>query len=183
MTLAEYVAAHGVPLDFSAGDEVFRQGDSDRHLYWVTSGLLKATYVSESGKETIKSFIGAGGAIGSLSSMHRMEPCTFGLTCMEPCTLLRLDFASLRQASHDDLEIAAGVIDFLLEFASKKERRERAFLTESAEERYELLRRESPDVVDRLKQQDIARYLGITPVALSRIKGRSGKWDRSVANE
>jgi hypothetical protein len=57
----------------------------------------------------------------------------------------------------------------------KKERREREFLTESAEARYQMLLEDSPGLFDKVKQKDIARYLGITPVALSRIRGRSGR--------
>ena len=55
----------------------------------------------------------------------------------------------------------------------KKERREREFLTESAEERYRMLLERSPALFDKVTQKDIARYLGITPVALSRIRKRS----------
>jgi DNA-binding Xre family transcriptional regulator len=32
---------------------------------------------------------------------------------------------------------------------------------------------DAPDGLRRIKQKDIARYLGITPVALSRIRGKS----------
>ena len=44
------------------------------------------------------------------------------------------------------------------------------FLSLSAEARYRLLLDRSPELVTRLKQRDIARYLGITPVALRRIR-------------
>ena len=53
----------------------------------------------------------------------------------------------------------------------KKERREYEFLCLSAEERYRLLIKRSPDLVRQVTQNEIARYLGITPVALSRIRG------------
>jgi len=34
---------------------------------------------------------------------------------------------------------------------------------------------ENPHLANRVTQADIARYLGITPVALSRIRGRAKK--------
>jgi len=70
------------------------------------------------------------------------------------------------------------LIDALIALAMRKERREHAFLTKSPEENYRELAAESPGLVQRLTQNDIARYLGITPVALSRIRGRLRQRER-----
>ena len=69
--------------------------------------------------------------------------------------------------------MASAMVEHLLNFSMKKERREREFLTESAEERYRMLMDRSPELFDKVTQKDIARYLGITPVALSRIRKRN----------
>jgi len=69
-------------------------------------------------------------------------------------------------------EASGLVISSLIELAIKKERREYEFLCLSAPQRFALLKQRSPELVSRLTQNDIARYLGITPVALSRIKQR-----------
>ena len=50
----------------------------------------------------------------------------------------------------------------------------RHHFTNGAPERYRLLCERSPELIERLTQKDIARYLGITPVALSRIRARAG---------
>ena len=63
------------------------------------------------------------------------------------------------------------LIKSLLESAYiKKEKREREFLLDSAEIRYKRFLKENSNLIDRIKQYQIASYLGITPVALSRIK-------------
>lgn len=62
--------------------------------------------------------------------------------------------------------------EFLLALAMKKEQREYEFLCLSAAERYLLFCQREAELVPRLSQLDIARYLGITPVALSRIRRR-----------
>lgn len=51
----------------------------------------------------------------------------------------------------------------------------------SPEENYRQLLAESPDLAQRLTQNDIARYLGITPVALSRIRGRRRRAEGAAA--
>jgi CRP-like cAMP-binding protein len=47
-----------------------------------------------------------------------------------------------------------------------------SFLRDTPAERYALLLKERPQVVQRVPQYLIASYLGITPVSLSRIRGR-----------
>ncbi len=67
---------------------------------------------------------------------------------------------------------------FLISFLEKgygvKESREREFLILDAEERYKLFLKTFPNVEHRIKQHYIASYLGITPVALSRIRKKMG---------
>ena len=157
------------------GEHVFRQGDSDRRLYLVREGLLKAYYLSDDGKETIKSFILPGDFIGSLTAAYKREACSFNLVCEESSVLVPVDFDAIYRASQDNAAIASGMLDVLLGLAMKKERREMELLCLSAEDRYRQLLERSPDLIERVKQKDIARYLGITPVALSRIRKRSQK--------
>ena len=45
-------------------------------------------------------------------------------------------------------------------------------LTLSPTERYRAFLRHSPGVAERVLQRDLARYLGVTPVSLSRLKAR-----------
>ncbi|WPP52409.1 Crp/Fnr family transcriptional regulator [Catalinimonas niigatensis] len=68
--------------------------------------------------------------------------------------------------------------DFLVAVLEKgfitKERREREFLLFDAEKRYTLFLERYPGLDQRIKQHLIASYLGITSVALSRIRKKMG---------
>jgi CRP-like cAMP-binding protein len=57
-------------------------------------------------------------------------------------------------------------------YGQRKERREMELLTLSPEERYRGFVRDHPELALTLKQRDIASYVRVTPVALSRIKAR-----------
>lgn len=172
MKLSEFVANNGTSLTKESGEHLFRQGDHDQSLYFVRSGLLKAYYLSADGKESIKSFILPGDNIGSLMSGYAGKPSTFSLVCLKPCELTLVEFATLYEASRTDIGISTAIVDFLLGFGIKKETREYELLCLAAEDRYKRLLKNAPDILDLVTQNEIARYLGITPVGLSRIKKR-----------
>lgn len=174
MNFQQFTAQHGVSLEFNKHDHVFNQGDEDEFLYFVKSGLLKAYYLSKEGKESIKSFIRPGSTISSLSSSYRSGPCSFSLIALQHARVVQLPFKKLVQASGRSHDLAKIVIEQLLNLSMKKELREYEFLTLPAEERYRRLCHTDPELVKQVTQNDLARYLGITPVALSRIKNRVG---------
>lgn len=172
MNFSDFVARFGKPIHTDQGHYLFRQGDTNPDFYIVQSGLLKAYYLSSDGKENIKSFIMPGDNIGSLTASYAKQPSTFNLVCLKPCTLIKLSFDALYETSRHDPELSASIVDFLLKFALKKETREYELLCLSAEERYRRLVENAPMLFEKVTQNEIARYLGITPVGLSRIKKR-----------
>lgn len=172
MNLIEFVAQYGKPCAAEPGEYIFRQGDLHQSLYIVKTGLLKAYYLSDDGKENIKSFILPGDNIGSLTAIHAGGACTFSLVCLEACELISLQFNTLYEASRQSPDISAVMVDFLLKFGMKKEMREYELLCLSAEDRFRKLMESTPEIADLVTQNEIARYLGVTPVGLSRIKKR-----------
>lgn len=172
MGMNEFLAKHGTSVKVKKGDYIFRQGDKHNTLYFVESGLLKAYYVSSDGKENIKSFIKPSNVIGSLSAAYQALPCTFNLLALDECQLLKFEFSALQKAANENHDIAKQLIDVLLMHSMKKEQREYEFLMLDAESRYMNFLQRDPELAGQLTQNDIAKYLGITPVALSRIKSR-----------
>lgn len=172
MKLDELFKLEGKTIEKKKCEHVFMQGNADRSLYHIKSGLLKAYYTSEEGKEFIKSFFLPNDLICSMTSAVLEENCSFSLVCLEPTTLTQIPFKVLREYSRNNLELANTMIELLIRFSMKKEKREYEFLCLSAEERFERLLKSTPALLEKITQNDLARYLGITPVGLSRIKKR-----------
>ncbi len=168
----ELFSQFSAPLQKARGEHVFRQGEQDRNFYIIKSGLLKAYYLSHDGKEQVKSLLMPGAFIGSMTACHSKQACSFSLSCLESSELLSLSFDDLREMTKSNMDVAQFMLNSLLDLAMKKERREYELLCLSAKERYRLLLEHEPALLERVTQNDIARYLGITPVALSRIKSR-----------
>lgn len=172
MNFTELIAAKGKIVKKKKGDHIFVQGSSNTSIYFIKSGLLKAYYITEEGKEFVKSFLMTNDVIGSLSSAYKGENCSFSLVCLENSNLVEIPFSLIYSHCKTDHHIANSMIEMLLNFSMKKEKREFEFLCVSAEDRYRKLEKESPRILESVTQNDLARYLGITPVGLSRIKKR-----------
>jgi CRP-like cAMP-binding protein len=172
MSFQAFIQQSGKQLVIKKHDHVFMQGEDERHIYFVRAGLLKAYYVSEDGKEYIKSFILPGNTIGSLTATYKKSYCSFNLVALQDSQLIQIPFDELLNTAHQSQEVANELMGILLNLAMKKERREYELLCMPAEERYQQMLQSTPALFDLVTQNDIARYLGITPVALSRIKKR-----------
>ena len=172
MNFNNFLRDRGHLIHKEKNDHLFRQADMNTSIYYIKEGLLKAYYISEDGKEFVKSFLMADNIITNLTSAHLKEPCSFSVVCLEKTILIKVDFDEFYKYGTENQSCAINMIDVLLKLALKKERREYEFLCLSAEKRYGLLLENTPELLERVTQNDIARYLGITPVALSRIKNR-----------
>jgi len=174
MELSDHLTELGEFIEFNKGENIFTQGETSNHLYLVNKGFLKAYYTTPSGKEYVKSFISENNFIGISNTNYAKEGyCGYSLVCLEPSVLLRLRFPDLLDRIKREPDLTISVMNILIDVIIKKERREYEFLCLSAEQRYQQIKQHSPDILNRATQNDIARYLGITPVALSRIKHRT----------
>jgi len=172
MNFHELLQQKGMTVEKEKGEHIFIQGNPDKSLYFIQSGLLKAYYTSEDGKESVKSFLVPNDIIGSVASYSPAGICSFSTICLEHTILRKISFEILYEYCKKDIEIANNMIEFLLGLAMKKEKREFELLSLSAEKRYCMIVEESPALLEKVTQNDLARYLGVTPVGLSRIKKR-----------
>jgi CRP-like cAMP-binding protein len=164
----------GVVRFFPKGSFLFRQGDKVGNLFFVQTGLVKAYYETIDGKEFIKSFVGEGEFIASMQAVVADNTCSFSVLSLEASQVLEVPQQALLNLVACDLEVAWSVNKMLLDLSMKKEQREYELLCMPPEARYLAFCERGFELIGRLSQNDIARYLGITPVALSRIRRRLG---------
>jgi len=161
----------GLPRSAKKGATVFRPGDEDR-IFFLEHGLIKLCFLPKDGKEWIRSFVAAPGAFGMPFLQAPDEEGSFAAVCLENCTFTTYPYDLLLRlgATHPDLARISH--DLIRAYALQRERRWRNRLSLSLEEAYREFLGDHPGLTDRITQADIARYLGITAVALSRIRGR-----------
>lgn len=143
--------------------------DGGPWLLVVERGLVKLSYVTGEGDERIKSFITAPGLFDQNGAV--VDPA-IEATCLEPAEVVALPLTWVRTVASSDCAVQRAVDAFWLWLSAKKRARESALLCSTPLQRFCRLQTDEPALVERLSQGDIARYIGITPIAFSRLKRR-----------
>jgi len=171
---AKLAFSHSVSLrDYDKGEFLLEHGQRDSGLFLIVKGLVRFVYLSPEGKEYNKSFAAEGEFVGCLLSMLSAQSCRFSIQALEQCQCLYLSNAKRKQLyqQYPQWERVGRIL--VEQLALKKEAREAEFLLDSAETRYQRFISQHPQWAERLPQYHIASYLGITDVALSRIRHRN----------
>ena len=159
-----------VPEKIQKGNAFILEGDLPRKFAFVGNGLFRYYYVTEKGTEFTKGFFPEGSFITSYTAMIKRRPSYYTVQALEDSDVLVIDYTRWQKL----YEGSTCWMNFLFALVEKgymkKEARERELLVLDAEERYRAFLREYPALEKRVKQHMIASYLGITPVALSRIR-------------
>lgn len=156
----------------AAGESLFQADQAWPWLAVVTSGVAKLVYPREDGSERIKSFIAEGGFFASLAALTPRGRTTFAAVAMTELAVEQIPYVSLREFGDRHIAWQRALRVGIEFYGARKEKRERELLTLTPEQRYGRFLAEEPALATRIPQKDLALYLGITPVALSRIRGR-----------
>jgi CRP-like cAMP-binding protein len=144
-----------------------------RAVGYVLSGAVRYYYVQD-GQEVTNYFCLENDWVGSYTSFLRQEPSLVAIEALEQTDLVTFSFGQLH-AWEQSPDLAFRINHFLRRLAEYYigcyDDRVVSFVLQSPEERYRRLMERS-DLMQRVPQQYLATYLGITPVSLSRIRKR-----------
>ena len=156
------------------GENFIRAGKIPKQFAFLQKGLCRYYYLDNKGNEFTKSFFVEGTFLSSYTSMINNEPSHFTIEALEDSEIIVIPYEPWKKLYEQNNCWDKFLIAMLEKGFSVKERRERELLLYDAETRYTLFRQRFPNLEDRVKQHIIASYLGITPVALSRIRKNMG---------
>lgn len=170
----EYFFDHGKEKQLDKGELFIREGDIPTKLAFVGKGLFRYYYIDKSGNDFTKGFLAENEFLVSYSAMIHNRPAYFNIEAMESAELFVIRYDVWKTLTERNLEWLKVTNALLTKGFCKKEDREREFLLLDASERYTSFSQNYPNLEHRIKQHYIASYLGITPVALSRIRKKMG---------
>ncbi|MBM9546179.1 Crp/Fnr family transcriptional regulator [Leptospira sp. 201903074] len=170
--IRELFIKHGKKIKLRKKEIFAKQGIPLFSVGLVEFGGFKLVY-KQGKKEWIKSFIFEGGLLGSLPSIVNEQPSTYSILALEPSEVFVLSASEFKSKLDSENRYKEFLIQFLSTLYLKKEERVADFLLLEPEKRYKKFILEYHSVLERISQIDQAAYLGITNVALSRIKKRT----------
>lgn len=151
---------------------LYQEGDICKYTTFVNEGCLRTYAIDNSGTERVFQFATEGWWIGDIESLKNGTPTMMNTDALEDSEILMI--------SKTDMEL-------LYEKIPKYEHYSRMILENAyiahqqrilhnicfpAAERYRLFTQKYPQWVERLPQNQIASYLGITPEFFSKMKSQ-----------
>lgn len=150
------------------------EGQTPRKFGFIVNGLIRYLYTDKAGREFTKAFLGKNTIISSYTAMKNEIISPFSIQALVDTEIISVDYKQWKAIS-DKNEIWNKFLIALLEKGyAIKEKRERELLLLDAENRYRIFRDDFHMVETDIKQHLIASYIGITPIALSRIRKKMG---------
>jgi CRP-like cAMP-binding protein len=176
-----------------AGDVLFSAGEAHPYVYYVEEGLLKAQMTNARGRPIITFFSEEGEILASTSALategvrqvasRSLHPrvgelraaidgvAIHTLIAIEPSLVHRFDFRVVERLAARHSAWSRMIQSVSLMYAITLQA-DAGALRNSPEQRYRDLLARHPDLVARISRRDLASYLNVTDVALSRIAKR-----------
>ena len=143
-------------------------GELPDRVYYICKGLCRSYYIDPKGNDVTRFFIEEGD--WCLTEIQILdEPSELCVETLEDCEFLVFRIADLAVVHGSDF-LKDVYIQALKNNIRYKIKRESMFLMCTATERYQDFLKRYPGLEERITQNQLASYLGITPTSLSRIR-------------
>lgn len=156
--------------ELKKGDFFSREGQIAKELAFLNSGVVRAFYTSQTGKEYTKRFFTSPSIIGSYSSLITETPSLYSQQALTTCNIFVANYKQVLELYDAHLDLERLARKFAENSFVFNEIKELEVVLLDATERYFRFKKEYPDLEEIIPQYHIASYLGISPTQLSRIR-------------
>ncbi len=155
---------------FRKGQRIIAPGEIERHQYFVEKGCLRTFLIDAAGKEHTIQFAVENWWVSDYISYYKSSKSELTVECIEDCVLLKAHLDDLKALFEElpkmerffRLQLESAFVAFQTRILSN--------LHKNAEQRYALFVKQYPNIEQRVKNYQIASFLGITPESLSRLR-------------
>lgn len=157
------------PIEIAKGADLHKIGKQCKHLWYLEKGAIRVYEYSNDTERTTHFFI-ENNLFIDYHSVLTKSPSEIGFRAEENCFIQQMAYdrlLALFDKSHYLERLARLMAErqFVKEFALRRQ-----LLNFDALERYEYLIETQPYIFQRFALKDIASFIGITPVSLSRLR-------------
>lgn len=147
-----------------------REGDLSHEIAIVKSGIFYSYYIEKSGLEAIKYFYPEETVLLSYYAYLTGNKSSYYIQALEDSEIYVMKLCDLKKIVEGNYQLLYLCKKVLDEILVMKEEHASSFTRFNNTERYQQFQNTYPNLEKRVKQYQIASYLGITPVSLSRIR-------------
>ncbi|MGC4102063.1 Crp/Fnr family transcriptional regulator [Ferruginibacter sp.] len=151
------------------GDHFVQEGKTSKYLAFVTKGLFQY-YYSKEGKEITTYIAGANSFLLSIISFYKQQPSKENIKALADAELWMIHYDDLLVLKQQNEGFRSFYIAALENLAVGMDETRSNLITLTAEERYAVLMKEEPALLQQIPLQYLASILGVTPRHLSRIR-------------
>ncbi len=152
---------------------LFKQGTIVKSLGFILKGCMRQYQEGSGGSERNLFFAEEGWWCGEMDSFINRSPSVAGMQAVEDCIILSVGREAWEQATRTIPDYALYQIKNRGRTVAWFKNKLGSLHTETPDEKYRRILKESPHWINRLPQYHIASYLGVTPETLSRIRKRN----------
>ncbi len=152
-------------------DEFFlKEGDESLEVGLVLSGVFRSFYIDKNGDDITKYFYAEKSLLFSYFAYLTRKPSSYYIQAVEDSCILVAKVSDFEKIVDGNYELLLLYKKLLDEVIVMKEEHVCSFKLLNSGQRYEEFKNKYPGLEKRVKQYQLASYLGVTPVSLSRIK-------------
>lgn len=155
--------------EYNKGELILEAGKTCSRIYFVDTGLVK-TFFHNGDREFIMRFFSEGNMFTVLDSFVTRKPSAYSILAIEPTTITYLNYSDLEELCSRYHVIETFYRKLLSIAAINMMDRVGGTLEEKAQVAYHKFLKQQGKLLQRISLADLASYLGITQVSLSRIR-------------
>ena len=146
-------------------------GETERYLYYVTKGVQRAFYLKDDDKDATLVFTYAGSFSGVVDSFLLQQPSRYFLETLTQSEFLRTTYAQVNDLMNRYHNFETFIRKSLSHTLSGVLERQIELQCFSAEEKFKVLLKRSPHVLQMIPHKYLASYLGIDATTFSKLLG------------
>jgi len=167
---AELCVEYFEPVIFPKNRIIEEEGKIPKYLYFVVSGYMRLFHYSETGDEITTHINCPPGFITSYYNFINQTKATENVECITECQLLRITKNNLDLITSESEAFKDFSIWVFQQSIAYNENRSKELATLTAEQRYQKLIDNYPQIIHNVPLQYIASFLGMNAKSLSRIR-------------
>lgn len=170
--LVDYLQSHLKIRELQKRAYLLRTGQVCRTISFIQKGLLRCFNLNGE-HEVCSWFMTEGDVIISVESFYHQKASYEAIQALEDCTLYYITYSELQHIYRTFPEF-----NFIGRVLTEKyyclsERRAYSLRMQRSQQRYEYLMENHPELLLRVPAKDLASYLGMTKVTMSKLRARN----------